>query len=1116
MLGTPRLPRLTKEVVLLDRKTGALLAYLALEGPTSRAKLAVMLWPDSKESTARNNLAQTLRKLRLVSGENLIVGRDELRLAEGVSVDAPAVRDLYGQDQHEAFVAQYAEVLGHFDYDDCPELEEWLLGERERWQQWQRTALRALAMDAEAANDLGGALAWAQQLLEVDPVSEETFALVMRLHFALGDRPRALETLKACEDMLAREFGVTPAEGTLALARLIRGGAPPSGDHSSRGPQIPLSVLRPPVLVGREREWALMEEAWAKGQGVCLVGEAGVGKSRLVQEFARVHGGDFYFECRPGDEGVVYGTTVRMLRKILRRYPHLTFEPWVTQQLALILPEFGTPPASLTTEADKVRFYQALTEVVRAAIHAGMTVLAYDDTHHFDNGSAEAQLFMWGALGWGDVDAPFRIVFNSRPQEYTSLAARALRDLVQTGRVLVIELEPLAPTVVERLVASMNVPHLAALTPALQRYTGGNPQFLLETVKHLIETGQVERGFPERLPPPQPVGAVVAQRLARLSPTALHAAQAAATMQSDFTLELVSEVLRSPLLEVLPAWQELERAQMVAEGRFSHDLVYEAVEANMPPGVSTALHRSAARVLEEHGFPPARVAGHWLRGGEPLRAVPKLREAAEQARATFRFVEAANLYEQAASLLEAHGDVDAAFDARLLLTRDFLKEFDLGERYGASLARLFALAHTEGQRARAWHCQGLLHSRRSELDLAREAAREGWTHAERSGDLTVQAELSQMLGIVSLQLGQLEEAATALRRAAALNERLGLVTGQLSALQNLGVVLGKLGRYTEAARHFEALAEQGERAGRPVIQVHALTNLALALARVGRKREAQAPAARALALIERMQGRAMNRVLLLVVQGELARDLGRYAEALDALERAREASEAYDHFAWPLVLRQTAAVYAALGVPDRAGELARDALRFPQASPAEQAGALLALASLDAERGQDTSAALGELEPLLAHLGPDETLKLDLVRLQGADDPDLGASERLLERLHALEARDLLIVAQMHHARLLVRAGRAEDALGHSFTAVRLLEQYEPLEWPRDRILALHAAVLATAGHPEAREAARRAVEAARGTAAAHVPLKHREAYLAAVLRDLPRQEATSTMFKSS
>lgn len=1075
---------------MLDRKTSALIAYLALEGPTSRAALASLLWPASQAAVARNNLAQVLRKLRLARQPELVVGRGTLQLAEGVQVDAPHVRALHGHGQLEAFVMAYGTLLAPYDFDDCAEFEDWLTAERERWQLWQRAALRSLALEAQGAGDPSGALEWGRQLLAADAASEEAHALVMQLQFAVGDRTAALDTLRACEAMLAREFGGTPSAQTLTLARLIREGRD-EAPRPSVPRTIPLTVLRPPRLIGREREWSLMEQAWANGQGVCLVGEAGVGKSRLIQEFARAHGGNFFVNCRPGDEKVLYGLTTRMLREILSRYPQLSFEPWVTQQLARLLPEFGLAPP-MVSPADKVRFYQAITAVVRAAIDAGMTVLAYDDTHHFDDGSAEAQLFMWSALGWGDINAPFRIVFNSRPQEYTSLAAQALTDLVRTGRVLVIELGTLTSGAVEQLVESINVPQLQGLTPALQRYTGGNPQFLLETVKYLIETGALERGFPNRLPPPGPIRDVVSRRLARLSPAALHAAQTAAVLQSDFTVELVSEVLRTPLLNVLSAWQELERAQVIADSRFSHDVVYETVDAQVAPGVGQTLHRSAARVLDQHGFAASRVARHWLQGGEPVRAALKFQEAAEVARGTLRFVEAADLLEEAAALFECHGEPDRAFSARHLLTRDFLKEFDLGERYEASLTRLFALARTDTQQARSWHCQGLLHSRRSHHDLALQAAQAGWTHAQHSGEADVQAELSQFLGIVALQSNRLDQAAHAFEQAAALNGQLGRVSGQLSALQNLGVVLGKLGRYTQAAAHLNTLIERATHAQRPMSVMTARTNLAVTLSRLGAKREARQHILQVLNQLEGTQGREMNRVLTLITLGGIERDLGHATEALEALEWAAQVSETYAHFAQALIRQQQATVCVALGdfrgaltAAEQALETARDVL--------ERAEALRVLAVARAGLGEEFGGVLRDLDELRGELSPEDSLRIDLTRARLGV---LGAQARevLLAQLRTSEAHDALIVALTVHARDLLRGGQPAQATAPVHEAGRLLKIYDPVEVPQDQILAVHAQVLTATGHPDAAEVQRQAKEAL-DVALTHMWPAHHSAY---------------------
>ncbi len=80
LLGTP-----TLESQRLERKTAAVLAYLALEGQTHKYKLSGWLWPDSGETAARNNMRQLLRRLRVAAGE-VVLGEDLIELHSEVDV----------------------------------------------------------------------------------------------------------------------------------------------------------------------------------------------------------------------------------------------------------------------------------------------------------------------------------------------------------------------------------------------------------------------------------------------------------------------------------------------------------------------------------------------------------------------------------------------------------------------------------------------------------------------------------------------------------------------------------------------------------------------------------------------------------------------------------------------------------------------------------------------------------------------------------------------------------------------------------------------------------------------------------------------------------------------
>ena len=164
-----------------ERKTAAILTYLALEGPTPRSRLAGLIWPDSGEATARNNLSQTLRRFKQAAGEDLIVTGDVLRLSEGLVVDAAQLKAaaLSGRAVE---VATYAgELLVPLDYDDLPEFSEWLWSAREELHALRKDAHESLITNLAAQGDFRDALGYAERLVELEPISEAAHRHVMRL-----------------------------------------------------------------------------------------------------------------------------------------------------------------------------------------------------------------------------------------------------------------------------------------------------------------------------------------------------------------------------------------------------------------------------------------------------------------------------------------------------------------------------------------------------------------------------------------------------------------------------------------------------------------------------------------------------------------------------------------------------------------------------------------------------------------------------------------------------------------------------------------------------------------------------------------------------------------------
>ncbi len=667
LLGEARL-RSGGTVIPLERRTAGVLAWLSLEGPHPKYRLAGLLWAESSEATARNNMRQLLRRLRLACGAELVQGTDVLSLCERVATDASELQQHVLAGRHTQALELEGVLLGALEYDDCTEFQAWLEGARERLDKLRRRAAGLESEVRETRGDLSGALALVERLIAMDPYSEEAWRRLMRLHYVSGDRMAALNAFERCRRLLREELDTTPLPETLALAREIeRGPSSSKPPGSPRPAPLPLSVLRPPVLVGREREWARMEAAWEAGQTIFLAGEPGVGKTRLAHDFAASRGSHIILEARPGELNVPYASHVRLVRQLLAKVPDPKLEPWVRRELARLLPDMAGPegpPPPMADEADRSRFLEAHCELLYQ-LCSKVDALVADDLQHMDSATAEFAVLMLSRHHTPGPGGRFpRFIDTFRSDELTPQATACVQQLVVAGLAVVIELAPLPADAVGELLNSLNLPGAARLAGDVSRHTGGNPLFITETLKHLLETGGLERGWPEHVPLSGRGQQLIQQRLKRLSPEALLVARLAALARTDFGLELASEVLETPALSLATHVAELEGAQIFRGERFTHDLLFEVVRRGVPSSLEALLHRRLAVALEQRKAAPAVVAQHWLDGNERLRAVPFLVAAANAEAAALRHLEAAVLYHRAAALLEEMKEPDEAARVR--------------------------------------------------------------------------------------------------------------------------------------------------------------------------------------------------------------------------------------------------------------------------------------------------------------------------------------------------------------------------------------------------------------------------------------------------------------------
>ncbi len=1041
--------------LVLERRAAALCALAALEPGFPRERAAAWLWPDSVDP--RRNLRQQLLRFRQQCGRAVLEGEALLSLAGGV-VLAPGRGPL----------------LQGLDFSDSAELGAWADARRSAAALARRQALRDAIAAGEASGDLDASLAAAVQGAEDEPDDEAATRELMRLHYLRGETAAGIAAFERLRARLAAEYGSEPASTTRELAETLRRSAPSTPVSGATGAALPVTLRRPPRLAGREAEQAAIGQAWDEGRAVLIEGEAGLGKSRLLAE--QVAGTRALMAAgRPGDAGAPYATLARWLAPLLRE-PAPALDDATNAALAHIRP--GAAPIAAPLKPC------ALQTAVDALLRgAGIGTLVLDDLHFADAATLELAAGLAAT-----AEPPRRWLFATRPAEAPA-AVQALRDaLTELQRLAVVPLSPLSEGAAAALVDALGIPGLdgPAIAPALVRHTGGNPLYLLETLKQGLQDGSLARGT---LPRPAAVGTLIERQLQRLSEPAMALARVAAISGIDFSIELAEAAIGQSAVQLAAAWHELQEAQVLRDESFAHDLVADAALRSVPPAVARRIHAQCAHWLAAQGAKPARVARHWRAGGEPARAGASFTAAARHAEQASRLQEAAALHAEAAQAFAEAGLAAESFAARCERART-LVHADFGDLALAELRGLVAEAADDGQRLGA---QRQLVSLLTERGDTREAVEVG--HAllalarqrdDRESQVRTACHMATALG----RLGRSEEALALLRPLRSWVDHQDDATLRMLWHGDWAASLGNLGRLQEAIASYEVARAAARQAGLPDAESRLMLNAAVALRQSGRFDQALRLAYEGQALSSADGLDATHRGIARLVIARDECETGCYDNALAALEDLLQQFGAARAAFWSQATRMVlATLWLRLAQPARAMPLLRDdepgvppwlradrqllrldlATQLEQPRPPDALAAALALAAEDPQRGPWLRVRA------LAHQAPEEALH---------------AARALAIELDRTEREGVRMALDVHKTRAALDAGRIGEA---GDTAACLLSRFDDGIAPdgvyRADACWVAARALRAAGRDAAAEhALARGVQWIRSQALPHVP----------------------------
>ena len=1057
----------------LAPRDAALLAWLALEGPTPRARLAALLWPDSDADAARNALRQRLFQLRKALGFDAVVGSTTLALAEGLT------HDLQDADS----------VLGDAAPAASGEFAAWLEQQRQRRRDRMHLSLVELAQMAEDARDWDDALSHAHELLALEPVSEAAHRRVIRLHYLAGDRAAALLAFDRCEQVLKNEVGARPSAETLALLASIEQSG---GDAIAVPRRVPAAMLRPPRLIGRDAAWQALHEAWDGNRSAVVVGEGGMGKSRLVADFARARGRTLLVSARPGDDRVVYASATRLLRALPGAAVR-AFDAPLRTALAWLLPELGHTLAFCGDEG-RVRFFNAVSA---ALDHDALALdgFVFDDLHFADAASIELLQYVVSS-------SMRRWIVTARPAEVSPEGRQLLDDWLTQPEAVRVALAPLTQTHVAELVDSLGITGLngAASAATLLRHSGGNPLYLLETVKAWFMRGDASSGapLPARLPVADTLHALIERRIGHLSVNAVRLARCAAVAVPDFSIALASSVLGLRTLDLADPWAELEAAQVFRDGAFAHDLIYESALASVPSPVARQLHAEIAAFLAERDGEPARLAQHWLQARQWARAGAAYGAAALRSRDASRQAEQCSLLAEAARCFEQAGDAVGHFDALLQRAR-VLAANDLGSQASAAVLALEQAARTDEQRLLALDVKLELTMTRYEIDEATRLGRLAIASARALGHPALELRFSIVMSGALCDARQAAEAVALLEPLAPWVGAHAGLEQQWEYWEATALALDYANRLRDAMPAWDAALAVAQQSGRRDMLWKTMSNTASSQAKMGMVRRAAQTAEQArqvaLACDESV---SMRMLQMQVTLAHRLRDLGRYGEALVLLEDALAGfdSGAGSHADKALTEQRLVVLFQQLGQPARAQHLL--ATERPGVPSGVAMIRLAHRAELEAHLGRDGLLTMREALRIIPNTDDiyHRITSLFATRLVPPDEGEAMATNLALWAT-TRERYGVALAGHVRAAACALALAAPARALPHVEAALHLAKQYQPDSFYLPEMWLVAAQTLAALGRDaDARRSVADGVAWLMAVHDAHVPPEFRDSFL--------------------
>ncbi len=680
VLGPPAILLNDKPLTIQRRQIRTLLYFLACHADgMDRGTLLTHFWPQATESDGRRQLRELISKLRAQIPDREVLEKRVDRIwlnKDFVYSDALHFQSLV-QPAMDFYVTNRAKstlpteliemmeravalwraptFLAGARISNTPEFESWQRGTASKMELLRLQCLERLGDHYANTGDLDRAVQYLQKALEADTLNDVLQAQLLSLLYSAGRVSEAQTYYSYLMDLYQREYDDVPPPNIQFAFDKVSFETP--GKRNTPLQAEPGKRSGNHGFIGRTKELEAVTNKYETGGCVFVTGELGVGKTRFVQHFCNTL--DHFprvmqIHCRAQDENAPLQPLINMIRHYVKREDWARLDKRWLRSLSYIIPdvfpqtESTHPISEWSSDEAREELFESLFHLFDACKKASPLILVFDDIQWCDIDTLHALMFLSTRNLFAN---PGLLILLSRG-EFRNLKSRnSFFNDTHHHFVTRINLKPF-PLFETTLLLNQLLPHEATqdFCRNIQKSTGGNPLFIIETLQFLTNRyGPDLTGFYGEIPLVDNLSEIIQGKIDSLSHGTREVLSACAVCGMEFQYDLLAYLQIRKQEELVNDLEELEIREFIhpikssgysGKYAFNHNLIRDSVLNSISPARECLLHEKLAGALIALRGPQINrlsgsVARHFELAGKPVLAFPYWIKAGLYARGLF-------------------------------------------------------------------------------------------------------------------------------------------------------------------------------------------------------------------------------------------------------------------------------------------------------------------------------------------------------------------------------------------------------------------------------------------------------------------------------------------------